>query len=263
MSDFAVVGTGAVAAGLAKALVHAGFAVRGLAGRRPQAAAQAAAFAGCPVLPWGEVQADWVFLATRAGAIAEVSGGVSARVLAHLSGALAASVMSPRASRVSMHPCASMPDPETAFHRLRNGWFGVEGDEQAVAEARGIVERLGSRSFAIRGDKALYHAGACVAANYLVTLAAAAQALWAEGGVEADGALYDLMQGTLDNLRARGPAAALTGPIRRHDADTVRRHLETLREHESPWRQLYRQMGQETLRLSPDPGLQALFEGLE
>jgi predicted short-subunit dehydrogenase-like oxidoreductase (DUF2520 family) len=181
-------------------------------------------------------------------------------VLCHLSGALPASVTGhPRA--LSMHPCASLPDAATAFHRLRTCWYGLEGAAASVQLGHALAHRLGAHSFEVTGDKALYHAGACVASNYLVTLAAAAQDLWHEAGVpeEAAAALLDLMQGTLDNLRQVSPRAALTGPIKRGDARTVERHLAALRE-QSPWSELYRSMGQETLKLAPHDALAALLK---
>jgi predicted short-subunit dehydrogenase-like oxidoreductase (DUF2520 family) len=60
-----------------------------------------------------------------------------------------------------------------------------------------------------------------------------------------------LMRGTIANL-ALGPAAALTGPIRRGDEATVRRHLAAL---EPQDRKLYRDLGLAALRLAREAGL--------
>ena len=66
------------------------------------------------------------------------------------------------------------------------------------------------------------------------------------------GALYlPLMQGTVANL-ALGPAAALTGPVRRGDAATVRRHLAALAPDD---RALYRALGLVALGLAREAGL--------
>ena len=59
------------------------------------------------------------------------------------------------------------------------------------------------------------------------------------------------MQGTVANL-AFGPAAALTGPVRRGDAATVRRHLAALAPED---RALYRALGLVALGLARDAGL--------
>jgi predicted short-subunit dehydrogenase-like oxidoreductase (DUF2520 family) len=104
------------------------------------------------------------------------------------------------------------------------------------------------------GAKAAYHAGAVIASNYTVVLASLAEQLARRAGVSASqaGALYvPLMQGTVANL-AQGPAAALTGPIRRGDEATIRRHLALLPPEEAG---LYRQLGRIALRLAREAGL--------
>ena len=86
-------------------------------------------------------------------------------------------------------------------------------------------------------------------------LAAVAEQLGRRAGVGAEdaSALYlPLMRGTLANLRM-GAASALTGPIRRGDEATVRRHLEALGPEE---RGLYRELGLVALRLARQGGLE-------
>jgi predicted short-subunit dehydrogenase-like oxidoreductase (DUF2520 family) len=60
------------------------------------------------------------------------------------------------------------------------------------------------------------------------------------------------MAGALENLRAAGPAGALTGPVARGDVETIRRHLEVLQETDA---ELYRALSRAALdlaRLDPD-----------
>lgn len=60
-----------------------------------------------------------------------------------------------------------------------------------------------------------------------------------------------LIDGTLSNIARMGTAKALTGPIIRGDAGTIRRHLEALKSSElEEIESLYRQMGMQTLRLA-------------
>jgi predicted short-subunit dehydrogenase-like oxidoreductase (DUF2520 family) len=104
------------------------------------------------------------------------------------------------------------------------------------------------------GAKAAYHAGAVMASNYAVVLADVAARLARQAGVGADEAvaLYlPLMRGTVANLAA-GPAAALTGPVRRGDEATVRRHLAALGPED---RALYRALGLLALRIAREAGL--------
>ena len=104
------------------------------------------------------------------------------------------------------------------------------------------------------GTKPAYHAGAVITSNYVVVLAALAEQLAREAGVPPADAvrLYlPLMQGTVANL-SLGPAAALTGPIRRGDVATVRRHLAVL---DPGQRLVYRTLGLAAVPLAREAGL--------
>ncbi|MBA3258849.1 MAG: DUF2520 domain-containing protein, partial [Gemmatimonadales bacterium] len=69
---------------------------------------------------------------------------------------------------------------------------------------------------------------------------------------EVAGRLYlPLIRGAAGNLEL-GPAAALTGPVRRGDVRTVEAHLAAL---ESEDRELYRLLGLAALRLARQSGL--------
>ncbi|MBA3497227.1 MAG: DUF2520 domain-containing protein, partial [Gemmatimonadales bacterium] len=104
------------------------------------------------------------------------------------------------------------------------------------------------------GAKPAYHAGAVMVSNYAVVLAAVAERLARGAGMPSleAGAMYlPLMWGAVANLPL-GPVAALTGPVRRGDAATVRTHLSALGPVE---RDLYRALGLEALRLAREAGL--------
>ena len=101
-------------------------------------------------------------------------------------------------------------------------------------------------------ERALYHAAAVITSNYLVTLLATAQTLfarWAPDETAARAAMLPLAAGTLRNINRQGAKAALTGPIVRGDATTVEKHLAALPKELIP---LYRQLGLATLSLAED-----------
>ncbi len=78
--------------------------------------------------------------------------------------------------------------------------------------------------------RAVYHAAASIASNFLVALEESAADLLADAGApDARELLAPLVLRTAANWSERG-AAALTGPIARGDEATVTRHLEALRE---------------------------------
>jgi len=247
----AIIGAGRMGRGLALALERAGQVVRSLGRDRA---------------PNATHDVQLVLLAVPDGAIPAVAAELAReqaigaeQVVLHLSGLLDRAALdaltATGAGLGSFHPLQTVADPATAPELLQGAYAGLEGDERALAAGERLATMLGMRPERLApGAKPAYHAGAVIASNYLVALAAVAERLARRAGVTSTDArsLYlPLMRGTLANL-ARGPASALTGPIRRGDEATVRRHLAALAPAE---RQLYRDLGLVTLELAREGGL--------
>jgi predicted short-subunit dehydrogenase-like oxidoreductase (DUF2520 family) len=185
----------------------------------------------------------------------------SRHAVLHLSGLLdrgALAALAPTGAALgSFHPLQTVSDPASAPERLRGAYAGIEGDERALAAGRELADSLGMTPVTIPPDaKPAYHAGAAIAANYTVVLAAVAQRLATSAGVTPDVArrLYlPLIRGAVANLEI-GPVAALTGPVRRGDAETVAAHLRALPPGD---RELYLLLAREALRLAREAGLSA------
>jgi len=166
-----------------------------------------------------------VLLCVPDGAIADVAARIEPGPwVAHVSGATPLAALEPHRRRFSLHPLQTIVlsrGPEQldgAFAALT-----AEGDE-ARATGTWLAEMLGLRPFALAdADRALYHAGAAVASNYLVTLHAAAARLVTAAGAPPE-ALLPLMRRTIDN------GFELTGPIQRGDWTTVDAHLAAIHE---------------------------------
>jgi predicted short-subunit dehydrogenase-like oxidoreductase (DUF2520 family) len=143
-----------------------------------------------------------------------------------------------------------------AAERLRAAYAVLEGDAAAVAAGRRLASLLGMEALEIKsGDKPLYHAAAVMVSNYTVALSALAERLARAAGIPADAAgriFLPLLEGTWRNLEMRGTVDALTGPIVRGDAGTVRAHLGVLDEEA---RRLYAVMGLEALKVARKGGL--------
>ena len=207
-----------------------------------------------------------IMLAVPDAAIPEVAAAMARLRLApatpvlHASGALSLDALAPLAARGhpvgGVHALAAIADPVAGADRLRGATFGVEGEGEARALAERIVRGCGGRVLAVPSQgKPLYHAAAVFAANYAVVLLGVAERLMAEAGVppeEARTALAALAGGAVENVAARGPSAALTGPVARGDAETVRLHLARLSGAERP---LYSLLAREALALARDAGL--------
>jgi predicted short-subunit dehydrogenase-like oxidoreductase (DUF2520 family) len=158
-------------------------------------------------------------------AIAEVARAIEAGPwVAHVSGATPLRALDPHERRFSVHPLQTLTK-DGGPQQLDGAWGGVTA-ESPDAERRGrwLAETLGLRPFALADDRrALYHAGAAVASNFLVTLYRVAADLVARAGAPPE-ALVPLMTRTIEN------GFQLTGPIARGDWETVERHREVLRD---------------------------------
>ena len=96
-----------------------------------------------------------------------------------------------------------------------------------------VVADLGGHAFTVADeDRTRYHAAAVIASNHLVALLGQVERV-APDGVPLE-AFMALVRGTVDNVAALGPAAALTGPVARGDWAPVERHLAALPEDERP-----------------------------
>lgn len=208
-----------------------------------------------------------VILAVPDSALAEVAHDLAGFgppppgcVALHLAGAISTDVLAPLHAQGysvgSLHPLQAIADPWHSGDRLFHIAFALAGEPQAVAVARRIVSALEGLPLVIAPNRRqLYHAAAVVASNYMISVLAFAVRLMMQAGVsERDSieALLPLVHGTLDNLEHLGVAAALTGPIARGDAETVRLHLARL---SGPDRELYCGLGQELLRVARAAGL--------
>jgi predicted short-subunit dehydrogenase-like oxidoreductase (DUF2520 family) len=177
------------------------------------------------------VDADAVIIATPDDVIASVATALAPTDAAviHLSGSRGLAELGRHRRVAALHPLVSLPDAETGAARLRGAWFATAGDP--IVER--IVAALDGRAFFVADeDRAGYHAAAVIASNHLVALLGQVERVAAIAGVPFD-ALLDLAEGSLANVRALGPAAALTGPAARGDEDTIRRHLAALGDDEA------------------------------
>jgi len=207
-----------------------------------------------------------IVIAVPDGVVRAVAAGLASLPLApglpvlHVSGSLGTDVLDPLAeagcSVGGLHPLCAVADPVEGAERLRGATFGLQGEGAARALAERIVRAAGGTALDVpRGSKALYHAAAVFASNYLVSLLAVAERLMERAGVDPERvrpALAELAAGAVENVRERGPAAALTGPVARGDAETVRLHLSRLSGDD---RALYSLLGREALALSRERGL--------
>ncbi len=161
--------------------------------------------------------------------------------IAHVSGATPLEALDPHVLRFGVHPLQTFTrarGPE----QLDGAWAAVTAESDS-ARTRGLwlAELLGLRPFEIQDEsRALYHAGAAIASNYLVTLHRAASQLFEKAGAPPE-ALLPLMRRTIDN------GFELTGPIARGDRTTVDRHLAAIRDRAPKLEPMYLALAEATV----------------
>jgi predicted short-subunit dehydrogenase-like oxidoreductase (DUF2520 family) len=151
--------------------------------------------------------------------IAEVAASVEPGPwIAHVSGATPLAGLDPHERRFSVHPLQT-------FTRARgpeqlDGAYAAVTGQTPEARERGfwLARTLGLEPFELDdAARPLYHAGAAIASNYLVTLNRVATRLFRAAGAPPE-ALVPLMSRTIEN------GFELTGPIERGDWETVAAH---------------------------------------
>ncbi|HUK93528.1 MAG TPA: DUF2520 domain-containing protein [Gaiellaceae bacterium] len=196
-------------------------------------------------VPLRERDAGLTLLCVPDTAIRAVAAGQSlghGRWIAHVSGATPLSALDPHERRFSLHPLQTFTrarGPE----QLDGAWAAVTAETDEARELGFELARtLGLRPFELEDDaRPLYHAGAAIASNYLVTLHRVASDLVRAAGAPPE-ALEPLMHRTIEN------GFELTGPIERGDWETVERHREAIRSVRPDLEPLYDVLAEATTR---------------
>jgi predicted short-subunit dehydrogenase-like oxidoreductase (DUF2520 family) len=215
-SSVSVVGRGRVGSAVAARLEERGLAVR-------------------------EADVELVLLCVPDSAIAKVAAGIAPGPwVAHVSGATRLSALAPHTRRFTVHPLQTFTRSRGA-EQLDGAWAAIVGENlEARRRGRWIAEVLGLRPFDIDEEaRILYHAGAAIASNFLVTLYRSASRLFDQAGAPPE-ALIPLMQRTIEN------GFELTGPIARGDWATVDAHLGAIKSHAPELEPMYRALAQIT-----------------
>jgi predicted short-subunit dehydrogenase-like oxidoreductase (DUF2520 family) len=182
-----------------------------------------------------------VLLCVPDAAIAEVARSVEPGPwVAHVSGTTHLAALDPHTRRFSVHPLQTLVRSRGA-EQLDGAFAAVTGEtDEARTRATWLATTLGLQPFPLDdGARTLYHAGAVIASNYLVTLYRAAAELFEDAGAPPE-ALVPLMRRTIEN------GFELTGPIARGDWETVAAHLAALRDQRPALEPVYRVLAEAT-----------------
>lgn len=173
-------------------------------------------------------------LASTAKLLARKSGW-RGKIVLHSSGALTSDVLKPLkragAHTASLHPMMTFVSGTAP--KLSGVPFAVEGDKQAVAAAKQVVKKLGAEVFEIKKSaKVLYHALGSFSSPMVVATLVTAERVGQAAGLtiaQTRKIMAPILQQTMNNYLKGGPAAAFSGPIKRGDLETIRRHIRELK----------------------------------
>ena len=239
-----IIGAGKVGTTLGKYLSIHGKNVTGFYSRTHESADEAATFAEtetysslCKLVE----KSDVIFITTPDGVIHQVWGDllhqdISNRIICHFSGSLSSHVFSGReeagASGISMHPMYAFSDKFHSYEQFHTAYLTLEGDPEAVAVMKPMWEANGHHVLTLKAeDKIKYHAAAAMASNEMLGLMQASLDILSECGFsekDSMALLTPLVQGNIASMLEKGCVNALTGPVERGDAQTVRKHLQAL-----------------------------------
>ena len=265
MLKLGFIGAGTIGSALALKLSRRGYPVVAASSRRHTSARRLAqAISSCsPATTNQEVAdtAELVFIATPDDVIASVATQVKWRegqMVVHCSGADSTGILEPARKAGAcvgvFHPLQTFAGAGQAMENMPGSTFTLEAEAPLLGILQEMANALGGRWIKLKpGDKAVYHAAAVMACNYLVTLVKMATDLWQTFGVprkEATEALLPLIRGTVHNLETIGLPQCLTGPIARGDSGTIKKHLEALERVSPDTLSSYRELGLKTIPIA-------------
>jgi predicted short-subunit dehydrogenase-like oxidoreductase (DUF2520 family) len=269
--NFAIIGAGMVGTAIGVLLKKAGNSIICVCDKSPASLKRAAKYIKSDAFQKSldkAGRADCLLITTPDDAISSACRDISClpdikgKFVFHMSGAGGLNLLDTAAASGafvgSIHPLQSFSSIENAMVNIEQSYFGVTASGKAKTMAKNIVADLkGIPLFISDKQKPLYHAAACFASNYLVTLLHAVESLYQATGIkekQARQAYLPLVYGTLKNIQRSGSVQALTGPIARGDTGTIKKHMETIQANAPLFAPLYSALGITTAQLARQKG---------
>ncbi|MEV0697412.1 DUF2520 domain-containing protein [Saccharopolyspora sp. NPDC050389] len=227
---------------------------------------------GVAVLPPDEValQADLVLLAVPDDAIAGLVRGLVAtdslrggQILVHTCGAHGVDVLAPAADigvlTLALHPAMTFTGRAEDVERLAAACMAVTAstvDEAGWHVAEALTLELGMEPVRVPEEsRRLYHAALSHGANHLITLVNECAELLRGAGIDVpDRVMAPILSASLDNALRLGDRA-ITGPVMRGDAGTVRAHLAALSDANPEIVPSYRELAKRTAQRAEEAGI--------
>ena len=271
LNNFAIIGAGMVGTAIGYLLKKAGYEIVAIADKSAAALRRAQSYTGgkaCRKPQEVLREADCILITTPDDIILSVckdiarSPLIKGKYIFHMSGAGGLDLLDPArkagAAVASIHPLQSFSSIDNAIQNIPSSYFGITADAKAKTQAETIVLALGGKPIYISSQqKSLYHAAACVASNYLVSLLNVVESIYQSIGInenDAKKAYLPLIYGSLKNIELSGSVQALTGPIARGDSGTIQKHVDAINANLPQYASLYSSLGLVTIKLARAKG---------
>jgi len=270
--NFTIIGVGKVGTAIGYLLNKAGHKVIAVYDKSAAALKRALPYTGGQVFHNPQaaiINADSILIATPDDYIEAACNEISVpklikgKFIFHMSGAggldLLEGAIKAGGTATAIHPLQSFSSVDNAVQNIPGSFFGIttttaKAKKQAVA----IVEDLGGIPLYITpAQKPLYHAAACIASNYLVTLLYIVESIYQSIGItasQARKAYLPLIKGTLKNIETSGTVQAITGPIARGDVKTIKKHMAAFHKTLPRFADLYSALGLVTIDIAAKKG---------
>lgn len=182
-----------------------------------------------------------LIIATRDADIERVAkravrqAGSNLKLIVHLAGSRSSTILPEikGISRLTLHPIQTFMVPNSS--KLFQGiTFGVSSQNKAATIwAKQFVKALGGKGVLELRDESLplYHAMIVIGANFITLLESMVEDISSTMGLDASEmklAMAPLMRHSLENAIGRPAIGALTGPLTRGDAITIRAHRKAI-----------------------------------
>jgi predicted short-subunit dehydrogenase-like oxidoreductase (DUF2520 family) len=292
-----IVGAGKVGTTLGKIFSDAGIGISGYFSRTYEHAAESAAFTQSKAYrSLHELinASDMLFITVPDSMIRQVWEEITGllqqsvnvislmdKVICHFSGSLSSDVFENAdrfgAYRASFHPVFAFSDKFHSYQQFHNVFVVGEGDPAAVERLKGVFSHTdvnilipeAMQSGDVRAVKSRYHMASVFASNLMIGLMETAVECLETSGFsrnEAFKILKPLAEVNLESFFKNGPANALTGPIERGDAGTVKKHLDSVKDLDPQFTAIYKDLSGKVLKIAeeknPDRDYSLVYKAL-
>ena len=190
------------------------------------------------------------------------------QIICHCSGALSSDSFSKdehmTVSCCSIHPMLPFSNRFSSYEQLNNAFFTVEGDKKASDVLCELFRSFGNEVCIIdKSKKAKYHAAASILSNQVIAVLDMGYSLLTECGFTREEALRatsQLVTKNIENVIANDCSAALTGPIERGDAQTIKKHLDCLSRDDA---KLYKMLAERLVRIAKNKNANKDYSDIE